>query len=62
MKNKDRVRQSAVDYVAKQIDIWNRTAVSKKQITTTWRKRTFILILMGTFFWSFEPRDSISGR
>ena len=43
-------KQPALDYMTRQIDIWNRTAVRKKGITTTWRKRTFVLILLGTFF------------
>lgn len=71
MENKDKIRQSAIDYVARQIDVWNRTAISKKTLTTTWRKRTFVLILLGTFFGllsqeipfldktSLEPENSI---
>ena len=50
MNNRDKARQAAIDYVARQVDVWNRTAVSRKQVTITWRKRTFILILLGTFF------------
>ncbi|GEM_PF-3890094 len=50
MEHRDKVRQAAIDYVSRQIDVWNRTAVTKKAITTLWRKRTFILILLGTFF------------
>ncbi len=42
-------KQHTLDYRGRQIDTWNKTAVKKKKVTTTWRKRTFVLILLGTF-------------
>jgi SMODS and SLOG-associating 2TM effector domain 1/Protein of unknown function (DUF4231) len=50
MKSKEEIKQVTLDYLSRQIDIWNTTATKKKKITVTWRKRMFALILMGTFF------------
>ena len=40
-------RQSALDYLEKQVDVWNRTANNKKRVITIWRKRVAVAMLLG---------------
>lgn len=49
-------KQSSLDFLTHQIDIWNRTATKKKRTISRWRKRMFFLILFGTFCGLFSQQ------
>ncbi len=42
-------KQATLEYITKQIDVWNSTATHKKHTITTWRRRMFVLVIIGTF-------------
>ena len=41
-------KSSSLEYLTGQIDVWNRTATKKKNTISKWRKRVFMLVLLGT--------------
>lgn len=43
-------RQSALEYIEKLVDKWDRTAINKKRVITVWRKRVMLAMLIGAAF------------